>query len=102
MQEEAMQCFVAIATARADGSEAIEGIASTRQAARQFARQLVACQPQKVARCWVKEVDWTEGQVQAVWSDWGRRDALAGLPPNPFLPPEYAAAYGRGSGRPAG
>jgi hypothetical protein len=85
-----------VVTARADWSETIEGIASTRKVARRFARQVAASQRQQVVRCWVKEVDWTAGQVQALWCDWGRRDARAGLPPNPFLPSEYAAAYWRG------
>jgi hypothetical protein len=102
MSAERMRCLVVVATARADGSETIEGIASTAAVARQFACQVAASQPQKVVRCWVKEVDWTEEQVQGLWCAWGRRDARAGLPPNPFLPPEYAAAYRRGFGAACG
>jgi hypothetical protein len=96
MRDERMRCYLVVVTERAGWSEAIDAIASTHAGAVKFAREIIGARPQEVVRCRVRRVDWTAGQVEDLWYEWGRRDARAGLPLTPLLPPEYAESYRRG------
>jgi hypothetical protein len=96
-RERAMPCFAVLALRRADWTEAVVGLARTEEGARQIAQRVAASWPMKFVRCRVKPMHLTGSQVRAICREWGRVDALAGVPLRPTnFPKPYDDAYRRG------
>jgi hypothetical protein len=96
-KEQAMPCFAVVATRRADWTEAIVGLARTDERARLFGQRVAAAWPQRFVRCRIRPLHLTASQVKAICREWGRVDALAGVPLRPTnFPKPYDAAYRRG------
>lgn len=95
--EQPMPCFAVLAVRRDDWTEAIVGLARTEQGARQFGQKIAAAWPLRFVRCRVRPMHLTSSQVRAICREWGRVDALAGVPLRPTkFPKPYDAAYRRG------
>lgn len=96
-KERAMSCFAVLALRRADWTEAIVGLARTEERARLFGQRVAASWQMRFVRCHVRPMHLTTSQVKSICHEWGRVDALAGVPLRPTnFPKPYDAAYRRG------
>lgn len=92
-----MPFFAVVVTRRADWTEAIVGLARTEDGPRQLGQKVAAAWPHRFVRCRVRPMLLTSRQIGAICHEWGRVDALAGVPLRPTnFPKSYDAAYRRG------
>jgi hypothetical protein len=96
-KEQAIPYFAVLAMRRDDWSEAIVGLNRLEADARRFGQKVAAAWPLRFVRCRVRPMHLTPSQVRAICREWGRVDALAGVPLRPTnFPKSYDAAYRRG------